>query len=253
MRGLTALLLLAGSLTAVLGAGRTWLTVQAQDPVLGRTEALVTGASVTGAVTAMGLLGAAAALVSVLTRGTARRSGLVLALAAGVWLVWIGVRVVLDPVAAARSADLTGAGGSPGSAPILGSVPGAGAVTAAELSAWPVIVALAGLLVVTGVVTGLLPDRRAPGRPTRAATAGRAGHPGETIAPSAPAESQEQERRQAAKVWDELSAGHDPTDDAPPGPVAKPDPAAKSDLHLPPDPDMPADGSGPHGARPSEA
>lgn len=241
MRGLTALLLMAGSLTALLGAGRTWLAVQVQDPVLGGIEAQITGSSVTGAVTAAGLLGAAAGLVSVLTRGAARRVGLVLALAAGGWLVWIGARVVLDPVAAARAADLTGAAGRPGPAPISGSVPGAGTIIAAELSAWPAIVALTGLLMVGGVVTGLMPERRttAPRTPSAATTDGSAGDPAQEIARPTPQEpqEQEQERRRVAEAWDELSAGHDPTADAQPNPTD----------------DAPPDETGPRRAQPPDS
>ncbi|MGI8947551.1 MAG: Trp biosynthesis-associated membrane protein [Ornithinimicrobium sp.] len=211
MRGLAALLVLAGSLTAVLGAGRTWLAVQLQDPVLGSTEALLAGSSVAGTATAAGLLGAAAGLVSVLTRGVPRRVGLALALVAGGWQVWIGSAVLLDPAAAARTAALPGPAGS---SLTSGTQTGSAALTGVDPTVWPAIVALAGLLVVCGVVTGGLSDLRAT-----SASASGTRTPGPARGPrdEPQATPQEQERRRATRAWEALSAGADPTDDeAPP-------------------------------------
>lgn len=212
-------LLLAGSLTAVVGAGRVWLSVELQDPVLGTTAALVTGSAVTGTVTAAGLLAAAATLVSLLTRGAVRGTGLVLALIAGGWLLWIGLSVAVDPTAAARSASRPGGAGSPGT--LLGpeSVSLTAAGTTADATVWPWIVAAAGLVTMCGVVAAVLSGRRtdraadalasdvsaAPAASHRTVLRGRpAGQdsPGEPAGPDA-----------SARAWEELSAGRDPTED----------------------------------------
>lgn len=211
MRGLTALLVLTGSLSAVLGAQRTWLGVQLQDPVLGSTEALLTGSAVAGTATAAGLLGAAAGLVSVLTRGVPRRVGLALALVAGGWQVWVGSAVLLDPAAAARAAALPGPAGSPLTS---GTQTGSAALTGVDPTAWPAIVALAGLLVVCGVMTGGLSDLRAASASASAAGNRTSGpERGKHEPQAAP---QEQERRRATLDWEALSAGADPTDDETP-------------------------------------
>ncbi len=203
-------LLLAGSLTAVVGAGRVWLSVQLQDPVLGTTAALVTGSAVTSTVTAAGLLAAAATLVSLLTRGAVRGTGLVLALLAGGWLLWIGVSVAVDPTAAARSASLPGGPGTPGA--LLGpeSVSPIAAGTIADATVWPWIVAAAGLTTMCGVVAAVLSGRRTGRSADAEASAGT------VLREQPPAQDSPREPEgpdATARAWEELSAGRDPTDD----------------------------------------
>lgn len=212
MKALPVVLLLTGALTAVVGAGRTWLSVQFQDPVLGTSAAQVTGSAVTGTVSAAGLLAAAATLVILLTRGVARGTGLVLALLAGGWLLWTGVNVAVDPTAAARSAGRAGGSGSPGA--LLGPEPvsPAAAGYAADATLWPLIVATAGLVTMCGVAAAVWSGRHAgrSGEDGAAASAGEA-LPTRPVTEVSPQESDGPDA--AARAWEDLSAGRDPTDD----------------------------------------
>lgn len=211
MKALPVVLLLTGSLTAVVGAGRTWLSVQIQDPVLGTTAAQITGSAVTGTVGAAGLLAVAATLVSLLTRGAARRTGLVLALLAGGWLLWAGVRVAVDPAAAARSASRSGGSGTPGA--LLGPEPvsPAAADYAADATLWPLVVATAGLVTMCGVAAGVWSGRHAE-RPVEDGAVAAGVVP--RTQPSTEVSPPESDGPDAtARVWEDLSAGRDPTDD----------------------------------------
>lgn len=208
MRALGALIVLSAGLGSLAAAGRTWLVVTVQDPVLGGTQVDVDGATATGTGTAVALLLVAAGLVALLTRGWSGRLGLLLAVPAGLWQAFGGLRVLSDPGGAAAAAlgDLS-SGGPQG--PVTtggGGVPEA--ISAAGVTGWPWAATVAGVVAVAAAVVAFGVDIRSTARRATLRPAPAPSYP----APGGPARLSGEEQRHAARAaWDELSAGRDPT------------------------------------------
>jgi uncharacterized membrane protein (TIGR02234 family) len=192
MRAASALLLLVGAVTALVGTGRTWADARVLDPVLGVLLVPVTGSEVSPTAGAAALLALAAVVAGLLTRGAVRAVALTLAGVSGLWLVWSGVRAVVDPASGVQEAVLSTAGSS------------AQAVEGAAATPWPWVVVVAGAALLAGAVLSLVDRRRAPRGRTSADT---------STPPAGSVRPEEQARRDASAAWDDLSAGRDPTED----------------------------------------
>jgi uncharacterized membrane protein (TIGR02234 family) len=155
-------LLLLGAVAILVSAGRVWGRAQVAGST-GSTAAGgldVTGADVSGAVPALGLLALAGVLAVVATRGVVRRAvGGFLCL---VGLTVTGLAVVTDVDAALDHAARVAAGVSSAQA------------THESTSAWPWVCAIGGLLV---AIAGLLTALRSAGWPSLGGRYERAGAP----------------------------------------------------------------------------
>ncbi|MBX6387437.1 MAG: Trp biosynthesis-associated membrane protein [Frankia sp.] len=179
-----------GAALALFANAATWTRAEAYDGatasatadgvLTGVVRVELTGGDVSAGVTALALLGLAAAVAVLATRGTARRLVGLLAAAAGAGLLVLALRVVVDPAAATLGADDVAALSPSGDARLAGG---------ASLTGAPVAAALGGLvLAAAGALTVAL-GRRWPGMAGRYQT--RAARPVDT--------------------WDALERGDDPT------------------------------------------
>jgi uncharacterized membrane protein (TIGR02234 family) len=184
---LAALLCVAGSFLVLVGTGRAWVLVTAGGgALLPAREVGVTGADLSPGLQALGLVGLAGVLALAASRGRGRTvvGLLVLAVGAGV----LAVVVVLQ---------LAGAGLG-GRALVTDRVREAGGAQgeAFDLTAWPLVTGLGGLLL---LLAGLLVAAR--GR--RWAALGRRYE--------APAARQPEPQAPERELWEALDRGEDPT------------------------------------------
>lgn len=192
-RGAAAMLALAllGAALALLGAGQTWAhgTVSFQATHLGVSAS---GHDVSGAPSALALVGLAAAVAVFAVRGVARYAvGALLALAG----------------AGAAVAALLGAGSSAALDEKAGRAVGLTSAAAQGVThtVWPWPTALGGLLILAAGVVALARGRDWPGMSSRYEAPGAAARPGR--APAPPAQT-------PADLWKALDRGEDPTEPA---------------------------------------
>jgi uncharacterized membrane protein (TIGR02234 family) len=178
---------------ALSAGGQRWASVTVERPApLPPVGAALSGADAAPLVPAAGLVLLAAAVALFAVRGAGRLLvGLLTALAGGA-LTWSGIRALTVGMDAA-AANLPGGGGS-GDA-------------AVELSGWPLLAVVAGLL---GVAAGLLVVVRGRQWPAMGRRYERAGTANGATAPR-PAPRTDEDRAQAA--WQALDRGEDPTAD----------------------------------------
>lgn len=178
---------------------QTWFTVDlhAGAAVTSRVDA--DGAAVVPQYTALAIASLALFLAMTIAGRVVRIVLASIEVLLGLGVVWSGISALADPVAAAKGA--------------VGAVAGVSDLTAVrrvvdsvEVSAWPAVGIVGGVLAVLLGVVALVVQRSWPG-PSRkygAATAGAAAE-ARTVAPV---------ERDAIVDWDDLSAGVDPTEQA---------------------------------------
>jgi len=178
---------------------QTWFTVDlhAGAAVTSRVDA--DGAAVVPQYTALAIASLALFLAMTIAGRVVRIVLASIEVLLGLGVVWSGISALADPVAAAKGA--------------VGAVAGVSDLTAVrrvvdsvEVSAWPAVGIVGGVLAVLLGVVALVVQRSWPG-PSRkygAATAGAAAE-ARTVAPV---------ERDAIVDWDDLSAGVDPTERA---------------------------------------
>lgn len=195
---LAGLLCVAGAFLVLVGTGREWVLVEViGSPLLPGREVPVTGNDLAPGLRALGLVGLAGVPALAATRGRGRALvGLVL-LAVGIAVLSLVVRLELSGLGlggrALISDPVEQAGGAQGES--------------FDLTAWPVVTALGGLVL---ALAGLLVAAR--GR--RWASLGRryeAPSAGTAAPPAAPADGAVAER----ELWEALDRGEDPTGASP--------------------------------------
>lgn len=202
----------AATAVAVLGVStRTWVEAIVPEGVPGAGTVAVPGGSAAAVVPALALVALAAAGALTIAGRRTRVVVLVLTSGAGVGVVLGAVRVLSDPLAAARAS----LGAATGLAP--GSVDDSGATVAA--TAWPYVATVLGLLVVALALGGLRARRRwdesarfeqpSPPADSGSAVGPVAAGPGQ----GATAEGRDDGTPDvdARDGWDALSRGDDPT------------------------------------------
>lgn len=197
-RGLTALACAAGAGLALLAAGRTWATVEAEDAITPLAQGL-TGADLGGAAGALGWAGLAGLAALFAARGRART-------VVGALIALFGIGIAYASAAAVRDANVLAAAGGRSPLLALGSDP----VLDVHLW-WAASVAGGVLLAAAGLVTAVRGPRW-PGmsaRYERAAPRGAAARrSGREAAPGTGEEPAEQD---ASAMWKSLDRGEDPT------------------------------------------
>jgi uncharacterized membrane protein (TIGR02234 family) len=188
-KGVVAILGLgcAGGLLGV--SSRPWVSGAVSDPVLGAIRTAATGGEVAPGLSALALAIAAGAIAVVATGRIARVVALVGYAACLIGAILLTARVVLDP------------GG------VLGPVAAArvgrtGSVTVrAEATPWPWLAFVVGALGAVGLVGALL------GLRTWSAPSARYERP-----PDQSSDAAGPRGERTSSVWDDLSAGRDPTE-----------------------------------------
>lgn len=193
-RGVVLLLLLAGGLL-VLAAGRTW-TIAVVPDVPGTPAVSVSGREAAPGAVAAALVVLAAAVSLTIAGRVALR-------VAGVLLLVGGAAVTAASVAALRDPRAVLAGPAAAASGITDAT-----LSAVDVTAWPVLSAAGGVVVVLGAsaVLGLAGRWTPPRRFGRADVV----PPGEGPRGTAPAPPTS-ERDRAMDDWDALSRGDDPT------------------------------------------
>ncbi|MFB9376337.1 Trp biosynthesis-associated membrane protein [Kineococcus gynurae] len=192
-RAVLLLLGLAGAVVTLAAGAPVWVRAQVRTAV-GVAEVVADGRSAAPVATALGLVGLAAVLASLIGRRFARTVAALLLLAAGAGVVTASARVPGEAAAA-----------------VAGPARQAASVTSAEISGlrvapWPWVSAGGGVLLVLAGTGVVLRSRRwaTPARASRFerdAAIVRAAGPG--AGPTA--------AEDPAATWDELSRGSDPT------------------------------------------
>lgn len=213
---------------ALLGAAITaavalpdWVRGTVDDPVLGHHAASASGQAAAPALLPLGLLALAAVLVSAVTGRAGRMLGGVLAAAAGLGAAWLAVGVLRDG-SAVLARSVAGSVGRSGTAP----------VSSVNVTAWPWLALLGGVLTVLGGIaiayggpgwSGMSSRYERPAQHVAGAAAPPAPDASSPPGPAAPdlprspqggqAEEQadQRARRKAVEDWDSLSRGEDPT------------------------------------------
>ena len=205
--GAAVLLCLVGACVVLVGAGRTWTSVDLPaGPLTGGRAVGVPGADLVPGVGALGLVGLAGVVALLATRRTGR-------LVLGGLLLLAGAGVVAGVVVP----DLTAA--TLGSAQVAGAGPVA--ASAVGVTAWPWVTALGGAAVALAGLLTVLRGASWPGMGQRyEAPAARTPRPDVAGAPAqaalgelppngaAPNETALSE----AALWEALDRGEDPTD-----------------------------------------
>ncbi|MEU8804732.1 Trp biosynthesis-associated membrane protein [Spirillospora sp. NPDC048819] len=182
-RGLTALLCAAGSGLALLAAGRTWVTVRAEDAITPFTRDL-TGGDLGGAAGALGLAGLAGLAALFATRGRVRAG-------VGVLIALFGAGIAYASAAAVQRSNALSAAGDKSALLSLGGDP------ALDVNLWWIVSVAGGVLLAAG---GLVTAVRGAGWPGMSARYERA-------APSRPAAEDDD----PSAMWKTLDRGEDPT------------------------------------------
>ncbi|WIE63509.1 Trp biosynthesis-associated membrane protein [Curtobacterium sp. MCLR17_036] len=199
MRRSRPIVVVAGLLVAgvvMLAWTQTWFTVHlhAGDAVTGTVDA--DGAAVVPSYTALAIASLALFLAMTIAGRVLRVVLALVEVLLGLGVVVSGVSALRDPVAAARGAIGQVAGVSD-----LGAV--RRVVTEVDVTPWPVVGIVGGVLAMALGVVAVVVQRSWPG-PSRKYGAATAGAAADARA-SAPVE------RDAVVDWDDLSAGVDPT------------------------------------------
>ncbi|MCG2624078.1 Trp biosynthesis-associated membrane protein [Arthrobacter sp. I2-34] len=183
------------SLGAFATTTQTWLHVQLPQGGVQTPDLSVAGSDAATAVTALALVGVAAALAASIAGRVARVVTALLLGLAGAGIAWTCLRILAEPAAAAS--------GAIGKA--TGMIGGAASIT---LTPWPALAAVAGVLMVLCAVWIVAAGRRWPatrkyGAAAKARAQGRQadGSPADRSGPVDEIDS-----------WDQLSRGNDPTD-----------------------------------------
>ena len=184
-KAFVVLLSLLGAGVLLAGGSRTWVTGTVNDAVLGASRIEGSGGEVASGVVALALVAAAAALASTTSGPVVRRVTLVALALAGLAEAGLAAMVLLDPSGAlgAVAARSTGRTGS--------------VETNADVTAWPWLALVAGLVVTIAAVGGWV------GAGSWRGLSARYEAPGTT---STGARGQ-----RVASDWDRLDAGDDPT------------------------------------------
>lgn len=191
-RGLTALACAAGAGLALLAAGRTWATVEAEDAITPFTQNL-TGGDLGGASGALGWAGLAGLAALFATRGRVRAG-------VGVLIALFGAGIAYASAAAVQRSNVLSAAGDKSALLKIG------ADAATDVNLWWMVSVTGGvLLAVAGLVTAVR-GARWPGMSSRyeRAAPGEAA-PGEA-APGKPAAEDD-----PSAMWKSLDRGEDPT------------------------------------------
>ena len=210
-RGHVVLALLVGGGIALAGSSRPWVDVpsgrsQTDVPTIASADAVVTGSQAAPLVTAAALVVLAAAAAIAQAGRVTRWVALVLALLAGLAVVVPTTRVLSQPEQAA-AAGLAENSGVVGGFDVQ--------QVEATATAWPVLVVVAGGVVLLASLVGLVRARRwgavtrfeAPtGRPDAESAAA-------TKVPGASGQTESQAGR--GDDWDALTRDEDPTQDRP--------------------------------------
>jgi uncharacterized membrane protein (TIGR02234 family) len=180
---------LAGAAVALFAASRAWLRLAApRNPPLPPVEVSLAGGDLEPVVPALAVVGLAAVVALLATRGWARLAVGVLVTAAGLALALRGLAHARPPGEELARQLLVDRGEG-------GGVPPDAVVSATAVPAWPVLAALGGLALLAGGILTILRGRLWP------AMSARYERPG-----AAPAEDADEDR-----AWDALDRGEDPT------------------------------------------
>jgi uncharacterized membrane protein (TIGR02234 family) len=180
---------LAGAAVALFAASRAWLRLAApRNPPLPPVEVSLAGGDLEPVVPALAVVGLAAVVALLATRGWTRLAVGVLVTAAGLALALRGLAHARPPGEELARQLLVDRGEG-------GGVPPDAVVSATAVPAWPVLAALGGLALLAGGILTILRGRLWP------AMSARYERPG-----AAPAEDADEDR-----AWDALDRGEDPT------------------------------------------
>lgn len=218
--GVVLVVALAGAALALLAAGRTWLRVTAaRRPPLPDVTVALSGKAVEPLVAALGVVGLAALVALLATRGRGRQAVGALLAGCGLLLAVRAIGRIAGPDRATALSLLTDAGKASG-------LPAGATISTATSPVWPVLVTFAGLAMFAAGAAVLLRSRRWPGMSARYdAPATAPGHPAAAPAgqpdaghPDAgqPDAGQFDAGRSSAglppeAVWAALDRGDDPT------------------------------------------
>ncbi|WP_022873293.1 Trp biosynthesis-associated membrane protein [Nesterenkonia alba] len=193
-RRIVVLLGLAAGGMLFLSATQTWVTAEGLPETAAAEAVDIAGTEVSDTVTAMALVGLAGGAALSIARRVARIVIGALILAAGALAAVTVIRVLLDPAAQTLTA--------------LGEITGTTEPAAGYEVQWALGTAAAGavLLIAAGILT-LVAGRRWPDAGASKKYARRTHGAGTTGAEHAPDEFD---------LWDDLSAGEDPTEDRTP-------------------------------------
>jgi hypothetical protein len=199
--------LAAGLAVLLLAVGtRTWLTAQVTDPLAGAGHVDISGGRSAPLVPALALVALASGGALTIARRIGQIVVLIALALAGAGAALAAVRVVTDPVTAARPAVAEATG--------LTTASVTASTASVSMSAWPVVAAVLGALILGVAVLGWTARRgwQVGRRFERDATASD----GATVAeaggtPSAPRRPEDSTPAAAADDWDALTRGDDPT------------------------------------------
>lgn len=194
-KGVVVLLALLGAGLLLASALRPWVT-GAVDDVLGATRISASGSEVAPGLTALALAVAAAAIAMVAAGRIARAVAVVAYAGCVVLAVVLAGRVLLDPegVLGPVAASRVGRTGS--------------VETVADPTLWPWVALVACAVALLGLVGAVIGMRRWGGPSQRY-----------EVADGTPAVAAGPRGERVASDWDQLSAGHDPTDVGPDAPT----------------------------------
>jgi uncharacterized membrane protein (TIGR02234 family) len=183
-RGLTALLCAAGAGLALLAAGRTWATAEAEDAITPFSQAL-TGGDLGGAAGALGWAGLAGLAALFATRGRVRA-------AVGVLIALFGTGIAYASATAVRHQNVLDAAGDKSALLKLGTDP------ALHVNLWWLVSVAGGVLLIAAGLVAAVRGARWPGMSARYERTG-------TRAPEDPAPED------PSAMWRSLDRGEDPT------------------------------------------